>query len=189
MRIKNNDANIVLIQDNSSHLKELKKINFLVQFIPTIGLYFLFYSFKIIIIYFIGIGIMNYYSYIKHKKNKFILEEMDISKNEITIKHIVERKIKEKKIINYLDLEDIYYSDFKKRLFNFPNKSSQYFSETYPTIKSVEKKRKIKLKLKGDKVISFGLFITEEEAKEIQEIILKSKNDFKNNMETKKYEN
>ena len=100
------------------------------------------------------------------EKYKYIIEEFFIKEDKIIIFHINKKKRIEKHKIKFDEITDLEYKD---PFFLSPYKPDTFFH------KNIEKCRLLKIKLKSKKVISFGFFLEEEEAKKIIKAIKESK--------------
>ena len=100
------------------------------------------------------------------EKYKYIIEELFIKEDEIIIFHINKKERIEKHKIKLNEIMDLEYKD---PFFLSPYRPDIFFH------KNIEKCRLLKIKLKSKKVISFGFFLEEEEAKKIIKAIKESK--------------
>ena len=97
---------------------------------------------------------------------KYIIEELFIKEDEIIIFHIIKKERIEKHKIKFDDITDLEYKD---PFFLNPYRPDTFF------YKNIEKCRLLKIKLKFKKVISFGFFLEEEEARKIIKAIKERK--------------
>ena len=100
------------------------------------------------------------------EKYKYIIEELFIKEDEIIIFHINKKERIEKYKIKLDEIIDLEYKD---PFFLSPYRLDTFFR------KNIEKCRLLKIKLKSKKVISFGFFLEEEEARKIIKAIKESK--------------
>ena len=100
------------------------------------------------------------------EKYKYIIEELSIKEDEIIIFHINKKERIEKHKIKFDEIADLEYKD---GFFLSPYRPDTFFH------KNIEKCRLLKIKLKSKKVISFGFFLEEEEARKIIKVIKESK--------------
>ena len=94
------------------------------------------------------------------------MEELFIKEDEIIIFHINKKERIEKHKIKLNEIMDLEYKD---PFFLSPYRPDTFFH------KNIEKCRLLKIKLKSKKVISFGFFLEEEEARKIIKAIKESK--------------
>ena len=100
------------------------------------------------------------------EKYKYIIEELFIKEDEIIIFHINKKERIEKHKIKLNEIMDLEYKD---PFFLSPYRPDTFFH------KNIEKCRLLKIKLKSKKVISFGFFLEEEEARKIIKAIKERK--------------
>ena len=100
------------------------------------------------------------------EKYKYIIEELFIKEDEIIIFHINKKERIEKHKIKFDEITDLEYKD---PFFLSPYRPDTFFH------KNIEKCRLLKIKIKSKKVISFGFFLEEEEARKIIKAIKESK--------------
>ena len=103
------------------------------------------------------------------EKYKYIIEELLIKEDEIIISHINKKERIEKHKIKFDEIADLEYKD---PFFLSPYRPDTFFH------KNIEKCRLLKIKLKSKKVISFGFFLEEEEARKIIKTIKESKKNY-----------
>ena len=115
------------------------------------------------------------------EKYKYIIEELFLKEDEIIIFHINKKERIEKYKIKLDEIMDLEYKD---GFFLNPYRPDTFFN------KNIEKCRLLKIKLKSKKVISFGFFLEEEEAKKIIKTIKESKKNYeKVQEEIKEFQN
>ena len=100
------------------------------------------------------------------EKYKYIIEELLIKEDEIIIFHINKKERIEKHKIKFDEIADLEYKD---GFFLSPYRPDTFFH------KNIEKCRLLKIKLKSKKVISFGFFLEEKEARKIIKAIKERK--------------
>ena len=100
------------------------------------------------------------------EKYKYIIEELFIKEDEIIIFHINKKERIEKHKIKFDEITDLEYKD---PFFLNPYKPDTFFH------KHIEKCRLLKIKLKSKKIISFGFFLEEKEARKIIKAIKERK--------------
>ena len=100
------------------------------------------------------------------EKYKYIIEELFIKEDKIIIFHINKKERIEKHKIKFDEITDLEYKD---GFFLSPYRPDTFF------YKNIEKCRLLKIKLKSKKVISFGFFQEEKEARKIIKAIKESK--------------
>ncbi|EFD81689.1 hypothetical protein LDK28_07095 [Fusobacterium animalis] len=106
------------------------------------------------------------------EKYKYIIEELFIKEDKIIIFHINKKKRIEKYKIKFDEIADLEYED---GFFLNPYRPDTFFH------KNIEKCRLLKIKLKSKKVVSFGFFLEEKEARKIIKAIKESKTNYENN--------
>ena len=106
------------------------------------------------------------------EKYKYIIEELFIKEDKIIIFHINKKKRIEKYKIKFDEITDLEYKD---GFFLNPYRPDTFFH------KNIEKCRLLKIKLKSKKVVSFGFFLEEKEARKIIKAIKESKTNYENN--------
>ena len=106
------------------------------------------------------------------EKYKYIIEEFFIKEDKIIIFHINKKKRIEKYKIKFDEIADLEYKD---AFFLNPYRPDTFFH------KNIEKCRLLKIKLKSKKVVSFGFFLEEKEARKIIKAIKESKTNYENN--------
>ena len=115
------------------------------------------------------------------EKYKYIIEELFLKEDEIIIFHINKKERIEKYKIKLDEIMDLEYKD---GFFLNPYRPDTFFN------KNIEKCRLLKIKLKSKKVISFGFFLEEEEARKIIKTIKESKKNYeKVQEEIKEFQN
>ena len=102
----------------------------------------------------------------RFEKYKYIIEELFIKEDEIIIFHINKKERIEKYKIKFDEIMDLEYKD---GFFLNPYRPDTFF------YKNIEKCRLLKIKLKSKKVISFGFFLEEKEARKIIKAIKERK--------------
>ncbi len=164
MKIKRENDNVIIIQDSRYYLKKLKRNLIIFEIIV------LFPVISLNIIYawiLFGIFSLNLFlTYIRDKKIKFIYEKMIIKEKQITILHLVNNKTTQNISLNINNIKRIYYE--KPYYITIDGRGKT-------TLKEVNLRRFLKIILDNNEIISFGFFISKEEAKEIQKIILERK--------------
>ena len=103
------------------------------------------------------------------EKYKYIIEELFIEEDKIIIFHNNKKERIEKYKIKFDEIVDLEYKD---GFFLNPYKPDTFFH------KHIEKCRLLKIKLKTKKVISFGFFLEEKEARKIIKTIKESKENY-----------
>ena len=103
------------------------------------------------------------------EKYKYIIEELFIEEDKIIIFHNNKKERIEKYKIKFDEIVDLEYKD---GFFLNPYKPDTFFH------KHIEKCSLLKIKLKTKKVISFGFFLEEKEARKIIKTIKESKENY-----------
>ena len=106
------------------------------------------------------------------EKYKYIIEELFIEEDKIIIFHNNKKERIEKYKIKFDEIVDLEYKD---GFFLNPYRPDTFFH------KNIEKCRLLKIKLKSKKVVSFGFFLEEKEARKIIKAIKESKTNYENN--------